>query len=71
MIWPGDFSISLPGVFLSTNDQYTLKLSVEQLFSEQNETNGQLHYVAVPLDVSPSNVFFAGISNVYSYTYHL
>lgn len=71
LIWPGDFSISLPGVFLSTNDQVTLKLSVAQLFSEQNITTGQLHYVASPIVDEPSSEFFEEVANVYSYTYHM
>ncbi|KAK3676338.1 hypothetical protein LTR78_003612 [Recurvomyces mirabilis] len=71
LIWPGDFSISLPGVFLSTNDQSTLKLSVAQLLSEQNASTGQLHYVASPTFERPASAFFEGISQVYSFTYHL
>ncbi|KAK5108306.1 hypothetical protein LTR62_008621 [Meristemomyces frigidus] len=71
LIWPGDYAIALPGVFLSTNDQATLKASVAQLFSEQNTTTGQLPYVASPTYEMPKSVFFEGISNVYSFTYHL
>ncbi|KAK3074416.1 hypothetical protein LTR53_003147 [Teratosphaeriaceae sp. CCFEE 6253] len=72
LIWPGDFSISLPGVFLSTNDQYTLKLSVGQLFAEQNATTGQLQYAADTIHPGqPPGQFFSIINNVYSYTYHL
>ena len=71
LIWPGDFSISLPGVFLSTNDQYTLKLSVGQLFAEQNASTGQLHYAATPIYTNPPDPFFAGLGAVYSYTYHM
>nr|POF09148.1 hypothetical protein CFP56_76277 [Quercus suber] len=71
LIWPGDFSISLPGVFLSTNDQYTLKLSVEQLLAQQNATTGQLKYVASPTYESPKSEFIRGVENTYSYTYHL
>lgn len=71
LIWPGDFSISLPGVFLSTNDAYTLKLSVAQLFAEQNATTGQLKYAATPIYVYPPDPFFTELGAVYSYTYHM
>ncbi|OCL01634.1 glycoside hydrolase family 78 protein [Glonium stellatum] len=71
LIWPGDFGISLPGVFLSTNDQYTLKLSVQQLFSEQNASTGQLQYAATPIYVNPPDPFFSSLGQAYSYTYHL
>ncbi|KAK0251480.1 hypothetical protein LTR91_016267 [Friedmanniomyces endolithicus] len=72
LIWPGDFSISLPGVFLSTNDQYTLKLSVAQLFAEQNASTGQLRYAADTLHPGqPAGQFFTGLNQVYSYTYHM
>ena len=71
LIWPGDFSISLPGVFLSTNDQETLKLSVTQLFSEQNNVTGQFPYAASPIYVNPPDSSVAGISSIYSFTYHM
>jgi hypothetical protein len=71
LIWPGDFSISLPGVFLSTNDAYSLKLSVQQLFAEQNTATGQLHYVATPIYTYPPSSLFAGLGQVYSFTYHM
>lgn len=71
LIWPGDYSISLPGVFLSTNDQSTLKLSVAQLFAEQNATTGQLPYAAVPIYTYPADSFFTTLEATYSYTYHM
>ncbi|KAK4548537.1 hypothetical protein LTR36_009447 [Oleoguttula mirabilis] len=71
LIWPGDFSISLPGVFLSTNDQITLQLSVAQLFAEQNATTGQLMYAATPIYTDPPDPFFTELGAVYSYTYHM
>ncbi|KAH9825515.1 Six-hairpin glycosidase, partial [Teratosphaeria destructans] len=71
LIWPGDFSISLPGVFLSTNDQETLKLSVAQLFAQQNASTGQLHYVALPIHEDPPSSFSEQVKDVYSFTYHL
>lgn len=58
-------------VFLSTNDQYTLKLSVGQLLAEQNEHTGQLKYAATPIHVSPPDPFFKELGAVYSYTYHM
>ena len=71
LIWPGDFGISLPGVFLSTNDQYTLKLSVEQLFRQQNATTGKLPYVAEPVYTNPPDPWFDRQRLTYSYTYHM
>lgn len=71
LIWPGDYSISLPGVFLSTNDQETLKLSMQQLFADQNSSTGQLPYAARPIYISPPDPAVIDISNVYSYTYHM
>ncbi|KAK5121877.1 hypothetical protein LTR85_004448 [Meristemomyces frigidus] len=71
LIWPGDFSISLPGVFLSTNDQITLQLSVGQLSAEQNATTGQLMYAATPIYTNPPDPFFTELGAVYSYTYHM
>lgn len=58
-------------MFLSTNDQYTLRLSVEQLFAQQNASTGQLHYVASPIYEQPESSFIKNISDVYSYTYHM
>lgn len=71
LIWPGDFGISLPGVYLSTNDQYTLKLSVGQLFAEQNATTGMLHYAASPIYTFPPDDFLPGLAATYSFTYHM
>jgi hypothetical protein len=59
------------GVFLSTNDQYTLKLSVGQLMAEQNASTGQFPYAASPIYVFPPDESVAGISQTYSFTYHL
>jgi hypothetical protein len=71
LIWPGDYSISLPGVFLSTNDAYSLKLSMQQLFADQNTTTGQLPYVATPINIYPPSSFFGEIQKTYSFTYHM
>ncbi|KAI0472799.1 alpha-L-rhamnosidase [Xylariaceae sp. FL0804] len=71
LIWPGDFSISLPGVFLSTNDQPSLRLSVAQLFAEQNATTGRLPYAATPIYTEPPDAFFDFLQEAYSYTYHM
>ncbi|KAH0274454.1 bacterial alpha-L-rhamnosidase domain-containing protein, partial [Aureobasidium melanogenum] len=48
LIWPGDFAISVPGVFLSTDDAITVKLSLQQLFASQNTTTGALPWFAQP-----------------------
>lgn len=64
LIWPGDLSISLPSVLLSTYDKYTVKTTVAQLFEQQNLTTGSMPYVASPVG-TPSYGF------IYSFTYHL
>ncbi|KAL1306274.1 hypothetical protein AAFC00_004362 [Neodothiora populina] len=70
LIWPGDFSISVPGVFLSTNDAVTIKLSLDQLFADQKPT-GQLPYYAQPVLAIPQNDFLEFGRTVWSFTYHL
>ncbi|KAH0237943.1 bacterial alpha-L-rhamnosidase domain-containing protein, partial [Aureobasidium melanogenum] len=57
LIWPGDFAISVPGVFLSTDDEITVKLSLQQLFASQNTTTGALPWFAQPVHVYPKNNF--------------
>ncbi|CAD0095313.1 unnamed protein product, partial [Aureobasidium mustum] len=57
LIWPGDFAISVPGVFLSTDDAITVKLSLQQLFASQNTTT--------------ENSFIDFGKVVFSFNYHL
>lgn len=71
LIWPGDYSISVPGVFLSTNDAYSIKLSIEQLFRNQNTTTGALPYFASPIVTIPESAFISDVSDSFSFTYHL
>jgi hypothetical protein len=71
LIWPGDFAISVPGVFLSTDDAITVKLSLEQLFASQNTTTGALPWFAQPLYAFPDNGFLNLGRVVFSFNYHL
>lgn len=71
LIWPGDYGISVPGVFLSTNDAVTIKLSLEQLFADQNTTTGQLPYFAQPVLTIPESDFLTFGKTAWSFTYHL
>ncbi|TAQ83360.1 hypothetical protein B7494_g8318 [Chlorociboria aeruginascens] len=60
-VWPGDMSISFPGIFASTNDLVSVKNSLDSLLVLQ-AANGMLPYVGVP---------FFSIINEISFTYHL
>ncbi|KAK6000716.1 hypothetical protein QM012_003441 [Aureobasidium pullulans] len=71
LIWPGDFAISVPGVFLSTDDAITVKLSLQQLFASQNATTGALPWFAQPVHVFPDNSFMDFGKVVFSFNYHL
>ncbi|KAG9947652.1 bacterial alpha-L-rhamnosidase domain-containing protein, partial [Aureobasidium melanogenum] len=71
LIWPGDFAISVPGVFLSTDDAITVKLSLQQLFASQNTTTGALPWFAQPVYVFPENSFIDFGKVVFSFNYHL
>ncbi|KAG9963556.1 bacterial alpha-L-rhamnosidase domain-containing protein, partial [Aureobasidium melanogenum] len=71
LIWPGDFAISVPGVFLSTDDAITVKLSLQQLFASQNTTTGALPWFAQPVYVYPENDFINLGKIVFSFNYHL
>ncbi|KAG9690403.1 bacterial alpha-L-rhamnosidase domain-containing protein, partial [Aureobasidium melanogenum] len=71
LIWPGDFAISVPGVFLSTDDAITVKLSLQQLFASQNTTTGALPWFAQPVYVFPENSFIDFGKIVFSFNYHL
>jgi hypothetical protein len=58
LIWPGDMSIALESVAVSTYDLYSMRVALEALFSMQ-QPDGRLPYAGKP--------FF----DVVSYTYHL
>ena len=71
LVWPGDFAISVPGVFLSTDDAITVKLSLQQLFASQNTTTGALPWFAQPIYTFPENGFISFGKQVFSFNYHL
>ncbi|OKL58657.1 hypothetical protein UA08_06328 [Talaromyces atroroseus] len=71
LIWPGDFGISVPAVFLSTNDIDSLKVSIEQLFAQQNVTTGQMPYAAAPIVVEPPDPITSSFATTFSFTYGL
>ncbi|KEQ73170.1 alpha-L-rhamnosidase [Aureobasidium namibiae CBS 147.97] len=71
LVWPGDFAISVPGVFLSTDDAITVKLSLQQLFASQNTTTGALPWFAQPIYTFPENSFISFGKEVFSFNYHL
>lgn len=71
LIWPGDFAISVPGLFLSTDDAETVKLSLQQLFADQNSTTGALPWFAQPVHTVPESDFLEFGKIVFSFNYHL
>jgi hypothetical protein len=58
LVWPGDMSIALESIAVSTGDLYSVRTALEALFVLQ-KANGQLPYAGKP--------FFDTVS----YTYHL
>lgn len=58
LIWPGDMSIAVESVAVSTGDLYSIHTALEALFAQQ-QPNGRLPYASLPF---PDRV---------SYTYHL
>jgi hypothetical protein len=58
LVWPGDMAISIPTVFVSTNDMQTIRNSLDSLYVLQM-SDGMLPYAGVPV---PSTT---------SWTYHL
>ncbi|KAF7114478.1 hypothetical protein CNMCM5793_008782 [Aspergillus hiratsukae] len=58
LVWPGDMSIALESVAVSTYDLYSMRMALESLLSMQ-QPDGRLPYAGKP--------FF----DVVSYTYHL
>lgn len=59
-VWPGDMSIAVPSIFVSTNDLVTVRNSLESLLILQN-SSGQLPYAGVPFNKL----------GIFSFTYHL
>ncbi|KAL4889986.1 Six-hairpin glycosidase-like protein [Aspergillus ambiguus] len=58
LIWPGDMSIALESVAVSTADMYSVRMALETLLSQQ-KADGRLPYASRPF------------SDTVSYTYHL
>jgi hypothetical protein len=71
LIWPGDFGISVPAIFLSTNEIDPIKVSIEQLFAQQNATSGQMPYAAAPIVVEPLDSEVTALATTFSFTYGL
>lgn len=61
LVWPGDMSIAVPSIFVSTNDLATVKISLQSLLILQ-KPSGALPYAGVP---------FETLTNAFSFTYHL
>ena len=62
IVWPGDMSIAVPSIFVSTNDLTTVKDSLDSLLRLQNSSTGAPPYAGVP---------FSQEAPVFSFTYHL
>jgi hypothetical protein len=60
-VWPGDMSVALPSVFVSTNDLESVRNALDSLVSLQNVTTGLMPYAGFP---------FSDLGIV-SFTYHL
>ncbi|OGE47950.1 hypothetical protein PENARI_c034G06163 [Penicillium arizonense] len=58
LVWPGDMSIALESIAVSTGDLYSVRTALEALFVLQ-KANGQLPYAGKPF------------VDIVSYTYHL
>ncbi|KAE8151644.1 Six-hairpin glycosidase-like protein [Aspergillus avenaceus] len=58
LIWPGDMSIALESVSVSTSDLYSVRTALEALLSQQ-KPNGRLPYASKPF------------RDITSFTYHL
>ena len=58
LVWPGDMAIAVPTIFVSTNDMYSIRNSLEALFALQT-ADGMLPYASKPL------------GSTTSFTYHL
>lgn len=60
LVWPGDMSIALESIAVSTGDLYSIRMGLESLYALQ-QPNGRLPYAGKPF----SNM------DIVSYTYHL
>ncbi|KAJ5808672.1 hypothetical protein N7474_009941 [Penicillium riverlandense] len=59
LVWPGDMSIALESIAVSTGDLYSIRMGLESLLALQHP-NGRLPYAGRPFP-----------SSIISYTYHL
>lgn len=59
LVWPGDMSIAVPSIAVSTFDLISIANSLDSLFDLQNKSSGQLPYAGRPFPLT------------YSATYHL
>lgn len=60
LVWPGDMSIALESIAVSTGDLYSVRMGLESLFALQ-QPNGRLPYAGKPF----------AYMDIVSYTYHL
>ncbi|KAJ5359646.1 uncharacterized protein N7496_012059 [Penicillium cataractarum] len=68
LIWPGDLGIEIPAVFLSTNEADIIKISVQQLFAQQNAATGQMPYAAAPIIMKPADNEISNLAEEFSFT---
>ena len=61
IVWPGNMSVAVPSVFVSTNSLNGVRNGLDSLFANQNDT-GQLPYAGTPIQTSGFG---------FSFTYHL
>ncbi|TID26385.1 Bacterial alpha-L-rhamnosidase [Venturia nashicola] len=64
LAWPGDLSVAMPAILVSTNDLISIQNSVDSIFALQNTTTGMLPYVALPRSLG------SRLGNAPSFTYH-
>ncbi|KAH8679112.1 bacterial alpha-L-rhamnosidase domain protein [Tricladium varicosporioides] len=60
-VWPGDMSVALPSIFVSTNDLESARNALDSLVSLQNASTGLMPYAGFP---------FSDL-DIVSFTYHL
>ncbi|KUJ20790.1 bacterial alpha-L-rhamnosidase domain protein [Mollisia scopiformis] len=61
LVWAGDMAVSMPSIFVSTNDLGAVKNSLDSLLALQNASTGMFPYAGYPF-----NEF-----GIVSFTYHL
>jgi Bacterial alpha-L-rhamnosidase 6 hairpin glycosidase domain len=71
LVWPGDMAISIPTVFVSTNDMQTIRNSLDSLYVLQMP-DGILPYAGMPLPSTTSWTYhlhnLIGADDYYTYT---